>query len=193
MPRKPRNYAGEYKRRLRKWLSRGFSRSQARGHPRPGEAGLTVRRRPTSLDDQRLQLALRVLRQEKSLAAAAKAARVSPERLKHAAAAKDAILKERRRWVLNPDLPRRMLIYSRRQAIQITVGDQASASLVGRYMAAVGKFLVSNDQDLLQPFIRQSVIDSSGKSHPLETNPNTLYRLISGGGETFEAVYRIVV
>lgn len=86
-----------------------------------------------------------------------------------------------------------MLIYSRRQAIQITVGDQASASLVGRYMAAVGKFLVSNDQDLLQPFIRQSVIDSSGKSHPLETNPNTLYRLISGGGETFEAVYRIVV
>jgi hypothetical protein len=193
VPRKPRNYAAEYKRRLEKWLRRGFSRSQARGHPKPGELAIRSRRQPAALEDERLQRGLRILRQEKNLRAAARTIGVSPERLKHAAASKGAITKEGRRWVLNPDLPRRMLIYSRRHAVQITVGDQASASLVGRYMAAVGKFLDSNDRDSLTPFVGQSVTDISGKSYPFETNPNALYRLTSAGGESFEAVYRIVV
>src|SRR5262249_7899550 len=151
------------------------------------------RRRPVPLEDDRLQLALRVLRQEKSLTAAAKAAQVSPERLKHVAAAKGAIEKQKRRWVVNPDLPRRMLLYSRGSESAITVGDFQSASRVGAYMSAVAKFTNTNERNWLVPFDGQSVTDISGKHHPFETNPNTLYRLTTAGGEIFEQVYRIVV
>jgi hypothetical protein len=154
---------------------------------------IKARKQANVIEDTKLQHALQVLRQDKTLAAAARAAHVSPERLKREAARKGGIKRRKRRWIVNPDLPRRMPIYSRGRQIVVTVGDFPSASLIGRHMSAVGKFLKSNDQKLLQPFVGQSVTDISGKSYPLETNPNTLYRLGSAGGETFEQVYRIVV
>jgi hypothetical protein len=188
-----RDYAAEYARRISRATARGLSRAQARGHPKPGESALSSRRRPADLDDKRLQRGLRILRQDKNLRAAARAIGVSPERLKHTAATKGAITKEGRRWVLNPSLPRRVPIYTRGRVAHITVGDKSAASLVGRYMAAVGNFLASNDRNFIKPFVGQSVTDISGKSYSLETNPNALYRLASAGGESFEAVYRIVI
>jgi hypothetical protein len=191
-PPKQRDYAAEYARRIARWLAKGSSRSQARGHPRPGERGL-VRKTLAPLDDVRLQRALRVLRQDKNISAAAKAAHISPERLRQFAASKGAITKRKRRWIVNPDLPRRMPMYSQGRQIAVTVGDLSSASLIGRYMSAVGNLVKSNDRKWLEPFIGQSVTNISGKAYPFETNPNALYRLASAGGETFEQVYRIVV
>lgn len=190
---KQRDYAAEYARRIARWLAKGLSRSQARGHPRPGESGLSIGKRQAPLNDERLQRALQVLRQEKNLAAAAKAAGIAPERLRQFAASKGAITKKKRRWIINPALPRRMPLFSQGRQITITVGDLSSASLIGRYMSAVGFFLKSNDRRLLPPFSGRSVTDISGKAFPFETNPNALYRLASAGGETFEQVYRIVV
>jgi hypothetical protein len=190
---KQRDYAAEYVRRIARWLKKGFSKSQARGHPKPNESTISTRKPTLTIDDGKLQRALQVLRKEKNLAVAARTAHVSPERLKRAAASKRAIQKLGRRWVVNPDLPRRMPIYSRGRQIVVTVGDFASASLIGRYNSAINNYRRLNDRKILQPFVGQSVTDISGKSHPLETNPNTLYRLGSAGGETFEQVYRIVV
>ncbi len=187
-----RDYAAEYVRRIARASQRGLTRSQARGHPRPGETPVSKRKPPKPIEDDRLQQALRTLRQEKSLAAAAKAARVSPERLKHVAQSKGAIKKEGRRWIVDPALPRRMPLFSRRRAIEVIVSGE-DASKVGAYMDAVGKFLATNNRDLLKPFVGQSVTDKAAKSHPIETNPNTLYRLAAAGEATFEQVYRIVV
>jgi len=191
--RSPRDYAAEYKRRIARALARGLSRSQGRGHPKAGEVQASPRRPPKPIPDDRLQLAFQILRKEKNLRSAAKAAKVSPERLKHAAANKGSIVKIGRRWGVRPDLPRRMPLYSRGRQLDITVGDSEAASLIGRYMSAVSQFLATNDRALLQPFAGQVVIDIKGKSHPFETNPNALYRLASAGGETFEQVYRIVI
>jgi hypothetical protein len=138
-------------------------------------------------------MALRTLRQEKNLATAAKSAGVSPERLKHAAANKGAIIKKGRRWIVRPDLPRRMPLYSRGREIAIIVGDLDTASLIGSYMSAVGQFLTTNNRAWLMPFVGKSVTDTSGKAHPFESNPNALYRLASAGGDLFEQIYRIVV
>jgi hypothetical protein len=190
--KRPRDYAAEYARRIARAATKGLTRSQARGHPRAGEAPVSARRPLKPIPDERLQQALRVLRQDKSLAAAAKAAHVSPERLRHIAKSKGAIRKQGNRWIIDPDLPRRMPLFSRGRAIQVTVTGDA-ASKIGAYMDAVGKFLTSNNRDLLKAFVGQSVIDTAGKSHPLETNPNALYRLASAGEATFEQVYRIVV
>jgi hypothetical protein len=189
----PRDYAAEYARRIARGLDKGLSRSQARGHPKASEASPPSRRPPKPIPDEKLQRALRALRQEKNLAKAAKSAGVSTERLRHTAVGKGAITKQGRRWIVRPDLPRRVPVYSRRRQIEITVGDLEMASLAGRYWHEVGRFSTTNDRSFLEPFVGQAVTDIHGKSHPLETNPNALYRLLSAGGETFEQVYRIVV
>jgi hypothetical protein len=95
-----RNYAAEYRRRIAKALASGRSRSQARGHPKPSESTLNTRRTTRPIDDARLQLGLKVLRHEGSLSAAAREAKISPERLRHFAIVKKLIERKGRRWVL---------------------------------------------------------------------------------------------
>ncbi|MGH7121382.1 MAG: hypothetical protein ACREFP_20735, partial [Acetobacteraceae bacterium] len=77
------------------------------------------------------------------------------------------------------------------EAIVVTVRPNA-AHEIGAYMSAVGQFLGSNDPRVLAPFRRKWITDTSGKAHPFETDPNTLYELEGTGAETFEDVYRIV-
>ena len=86
-----------------------------------------------------------------------------------------------------------MLIYSQGQVLSITVGTFYQASKVGKYMAVVGNFIRTNDINRLKPFIGKFATDNKKQKHEFETNPNTLYRLISTGNETFEQVYRIVI
>jgi hypothetical protein len=187
-----RDYAAEYARRISRAATKGLSRSQARGHPKPGEASVSIRKVPKPIADDRLQRALRTLRQEKSLSAAAKAARLSPERLRRLAQSKGAIRKKGRRWIIDPDLERRMRLYSRGREIRVAVFGEA-ASKIGAYLNAIRSFTETNDYNLLQPFVGQSITDTAGKAHPFETNPNTLYRLTTAGEGTFEQVYRLVL
>ena len=190
---KPRNYKAEYARRVANAQKRGLSRSQARGHPKPAESSVRTGRSGRPLDDARLQLGLKVLRLEKSLSAAAREARISPERLRRYAIKRKLIEKKGRRWSVRHDLPRQMLLYSRGQAISIIVGDFASASRIGRFMAAVRNFLTSNNPTELVEFVGESVRDVSGATHDFETRPNALYRITSSSDQTFEQIYRIVV
>jgi hypothetical protein len=188
-----RNYAAEYARRIARAAAKGLSRSQARGHPRPTEAIVGSRRSAGPIEDDRLQLALRVLRQEKSLTAAAREAKISPERLRRYATDKNIIERRGRRWMVRHELPRRMLLFSDGNVVQVVVGDFASASKVGRFMSAVSTFLRTNNPAGLRQFDGASVADISGRTHPFETRPNTLYRLASVHDQSFEHIYRIVI
>ena len=85
-----------------------------------------------------------------------------------------------------------MTVISGGEANEITLRDFDQASLNGKHLAAVKDFLRSNDIDLLRPFDGQSVIDTKGKSHPLETDPNALYHLAAAGSEVFHDVYRLI-
>jgi hypothetical protein len=191
MPKGHRNFRAEYTRRIARGLARGLSRSQSRGHPKSAEAPARAPSRPIS--DDHIQLAFRVLRQERNFAKAARAAKLSPERLRKYAIERGLIEKHGRRWQTRADLPQRMLIFSTGKSLAVTVADFQSTSLVGRYMAAVRRSLETNDRSVLEPFIGKSVRDISGKEHPLETRPNVLYRLSSTGKHTFEQIYRIVI
>jgi hypothetical protein len=134
-----------------------------------------------------------VLRREKSLTAAARAAKVSPERLRRYATQRDIIERQGRRWIVRHDLPRRMLLFSDGKDLRVVVGDFTSASKIGRFMSAVRHFLRTNRPAALREFVDESVTDISGKTHPFETRPNTLYRLASAHDQSFEHIYRIVV
>lgn len=188
--RRQRDYRAEYQRRVARGLTKGLSRSQARGHPKAKEKPV---RKQRPIGDAAFQISLRALRSGKTLAQAAAEIRVSPERLRNQARELGVIKRKGRRWIVRANLPRQMLLYSSGEAFAITVGTFRNASKVGRYMAAVRRFLRSNDPEHLKPFIGKSVTDKSGVSHIFETNPNTLYRLSASGSESFEQVYRIVI
>jgi hypothetical protein len=187
-PKRQRDYKAEYRRRVERGQSKGLSRSQSRGHPKAKEKNV---RKPRPISDASLQISLQALRSGKTLAEAAKEIRVSPERLRNQAQAKGIIKRRGRKWVIKNNIRREILIFSQGEAIKIVVGTLHQASKAGRYMAAAGNFLRSNNAAYLQPFIKESVTDAKGKKHPFETNPNALYR-IAAGTDTFEQIYRIV-
>jgi hypothetical protein len=193
MARAIRDYKAEYARRIARSVAKGLSRSQARGHPKASEAVIGSRRSARPIEDDRLQLALKVLRQEKSLTAAAREAKVSPELLRHFATERDIVERQGRRWIVRHELPRRMLLFSNGRALQVVVGDFNAASKIGRFMSAVSAFLRANNPAGLREFEGASVIDVSGQSHPFETRPNALYRLASAHDQSFEHIYRIVI
>jgi hypothetical protein len=190
MSQSKRDFRAEYARRIARGQAKGLTNSQARGHAKATE---TLVRPSRPLSDDRLQLALRILRQERNFTAAARAGKIAPERLRKYALEQGLIEKEGRRWRVKPDLPRRMLLFTDGTSATVTVGDFENASLIGRFMSAAGRFLETNKRELLAPFVGRSIIDIAGREHPFETRPNVLYRLTAGGGESFEQIYRIVV
>jgi hypothetical protein len=140
-----------------------------------------------------LQRALKALREKKSLTAAAKAARVSPERLRAAGIEKGAIEKHGRRWAVRTSLPRKVLIYSEGREYTPTVGNLDEASLAGKYINAVGDFWTTANPAYLEEFKGRAVTDINGLAYPLETSPNALFRLRKLTRTSFHEVYRIAI
>jgi hypothetical protein len=190
MPRKKRDYAAEYRRRIARGLAKGVSRSQARGHPRATEPYLS----PGRTANRKLEAGVAALRKKKSLKAAARDVKVSPERLRRYLKDLDFVEKRRGRWVVGTDPRlRAVLIYSDGKKQRIVVQGYEPAALTGSYWNAVSEFLRTNDPVHLAPFVGIQIRDANGKPYMLETRPNVLYRLASEGLDSFEQMYRIVV
>lgn len=183
-----RDYKAEYRRRIANAAKRGLTRSQARGHARSGEKPLRAK---AIKSDDGLEAALKLLRKIGNQGRAAKEAGVSAERLRRFLRENSLAERRGRRWQITDSRSRRMTVISAGEAREITLSDFDQASLNGKHLAAVGAFLRTNDIDLLRPFDSQSVIDAKGKAHPLETDPNALYRLAHAGSEVFHEVYRL--
>ncbi len=201
---KSRDYRAEYRRRIARGLERGFTRSQARGHPKPREALIHLvhrtasarrpapTRKPSVKFDRQLEAGLQALRSGGSLTQSAHSVHVSPERLRRYALRSGTLRHQGSRWLPRSDKrPRQMLVYSNGEAIVVTV-KPAVARHIGEYMSAVGHFLDTNSPAPLATFHEKSFTDAAGKRHPFETDPNTLYQLADTGSATFEDVYRIV-
>lgn len=185
-----RDFKDEYQRRIASAVKRGLTRSQGRGHARAGET--PIRRKPLQIDD-RLEAALKRLRQTNNQARAAKEAGVSAERLRRFLRDNSLAEHRGRRWHITDNRRRRMTVITEGETRQITLRDAEQASLNGEHLNAVKTFLRTNDIDVLRPFVGQSVIDAKGKARPLETDPNALYRLSHAGGEVFHEVYRLIL
>lgn len=185
-----RDYRAEYQRRIANAAKRGLSRSQARGHARSGEAPL--RPQPVKSDAQ-LEAALKLLRQTGHQGRAAKEAGVSAERFRRFLRSNALAERQGKHWQIADHRTRKMTVITGGEVVVITLRDFEQSSLNGRHLAAVGAFVRTNDIDLLHPFEGQSVIDEAGIAHPLETDPNALYRLAHAGSEVFHEIYRLNV
>ena len=183
-----RDFRREYERRIANAAKRGLSRSQARGHARASEA--PIRPKPIK-SDERLEAALKLLRQTGNQGRAAKEAGISTERFRNFLRSNSLAERQGKRWHITDNRSRRMTVISDGEARTLTLRDFEQSSLNGRHLAAVGAFVRSNDIDLLRPFEGQSVIDVTGQAHPLETDPTALYRLHNAGSEVFHEIYRL--
>jgi hypothetical protein len=193
MARRQRNYKAEYERRVTRGLAKGLSRTQARGHPRHHEPYLAeiAHARPW---DPGLEEGLKQIREGRTMAQAARSIGVAPERLRSYVTRTGVGRKEKRRWRIGPDFrARQMLVYSNGRALTIVLPDYEQSTRAGAYMAAVGRFLRSNERAYLDPFEGQGVSAQDGSFVPFETRPNVLYRLTETEEASFEEVYRIVV
>lgn len=186
-PRRERDYATEYARRISRALLRGKSRAEARGHPRAGEAGS---RRGPRMPDERLEAALKALRATGNQREAAKSAGVSVERFRRFVRENQLARRKGRTWEITDARPRSVLVITTRGELQLTVNGFEPASLAMLHRAAVKRFLDANDPTELEPFLRASLSDARRRKHVLETRPNHLYRLAAAGSEGFEQVYR---
>lgn len=141
--------------------------------------------------DERLEAALKILRQSGNQGRAAKEAGVSAERFRRFLRSNSLAERKVKQWLITDKRTRRMTVITGGDSIEHTLQDFEQASLNGKHLAAVGAFLRTNDIGLLRPFEGQSVIDADGQAHMLETDPNALYRLAHAGGEVFHEIYRL--
>lgn len=156
--------------------------AKAKARIKPGKVSRNTRK--PYISDARLERGLRVLSETKNINTAARSVRTSMERFKRAALRKGTIRKQGLQWIVARRLPRKMPIFSGGRQLAITVNNK-SASLIGRHNSAVAQFLRSNDPKYLAEFKGRSVKDVRGKIYEFETDPNSLYRLSSAGGEPF--------
>jgi hypothetical protein len=72
---------------------------------------------------------------------------------------------------------------------EIALRDSRQASQLGRYWAAVQRYLQTGDDSALREFQGKKITDASRKRHPLITDPNQLNTLGSAGVLSFESLY----
>lgn len=183
-----RDYKAEYQRRIANAAKRGLSRAQARGHARAGEKPIRAKR---GKSDERLEAALKLLRQTNNQGRAAKEAGVSAERFRRFLRSNSLAERRGKKWLITDNRPYDVTVITGGEAVVLVLNKFEQRSINGKHLAAVGAFLRTNDIDELRPFEGQSVIDVAGQSHPLETDPSALYRLSAAGGEVFHEIYRL--
>jgi hypothetical protein len=111
----------------------------------------------------------------KSLSSSAEELKISVKTVK--THVRSAIRKSHGRWKpkKTDGIERAMVINERGRSKTILVSDSAQASMIGKYHNAVKQFLETGDESLLWPFKKIRIVDSSGKKHKLETDPQKLY------------------
>jgi hypothetical protein len=72
---------------------------------------------------------------------------------------------------------------------EIAVRDSHQASTLGKYWAAVQRYLQTGDDSTLHKFKGKKITDASGKRHPLVTDLKQLNTLGSAGVLSFESLY----
>lgn len=186
-----RDYKAEYQRRIANATAKGLTRSQARGHAKIAERPARPLPEKGTIDPK-LERALKRLRNGTSLTEAAKMEHVSRERLRRFLADKNLATRTGRNWTVTDQRARRVPVVTQGKSRIVRVPDFESASLAGAYANDVGRFLSTNNADLLTPYSGRGVKDSKGRFHPFEINPNTLYRLATADLPAFHEVYEIV-
>ncbi|HLY67804.1 MAG TPA: hypothetical protein VKU60_19855 [Chloroflexota bacterium] len=192
MPRQ-RDYRAEYQRRIDRGLKAGLSRTQAR---RSGPRGVTGFNR-------QLQSAVADIRhgRYRSPSEAANRLHLDAERLREYMKSTGQGYKEGNRVVFGqPETLegtshiRNLVSYhvpliSDGRIYEVDVRER-DATLIGRYMSAVGVFIRTGRREVLDEFRDKSVADITGQNYPLETDTGVLTDIYRYQDVQWDEIYR---
>lgn len=186
MIRKIRNYKEEYRRRIASGQAKGLNRSQARGHPRASDfpTGSVMSNGRTD----RLERALKLMKDGFSQKRAAKAMHVSAERLRAYMRINTRATRRGRKWIIVDARPEAFWIATSGRRVSVTLTKDEGRK-VGIYWNAVHRFLETNDISHLESLNDKGVRDIKQKYYPLELGPNRLRRLDSVDELNFLEIY----
>jgi hypothetical protein len=193
-----------YARRVAKALAKGFSRTQARGHPKAGEVFISKppklkpvkpskgSKEPLTLIDPKRseERAIKAMRKGASLKNAAASEGISQERLRRYLKENTQASYKGRRWQIVDERARQFPFYSDERLVTAWLKPE-EVSHAGKFMHAVKTFLAFGNVKVLKPFEDEGVKDLSGRFHPFETDPNVLYELDNAGEFSFPEIYKI--
>jgi hypothetical protein len=170
-------------------MSKGLSRSQARGHARAGERPKPSRHakiNPKSNEEH----AIKVMAGGFTLRDAAKGFGLSEQHLRRYLKENVNATRKGRQWIIDDQRPRQFPVYSEGELKTLTLKPY-EASEAGSFMHSAGRFLRTGDRQLLEPHEGRGVADVNRRFHRFETDPNRLYELDSAGEPNFPEIYRI--
>jgi hypothetical protein len=189
MPRQ-RDHKAEYAKRKSRAAARGLTLSQARGHPRAGEAGL----KPTKFDSA-LEAALKAMRGGATLSGAAAGNGISRERLSSYAKTQAGAARSGRAWTFNDRRRRQVQIIRGGEVIEIWVKGYEPARTAGQYMDEAARLI--GDPRRLTAFqdrwAYRAIRDADGRLVTFPTDPNEIYRAIHANDRPFEQIYKLVM
>ena len=192
--RRPRDFAGEYARRKALIAERGFSLSQARGHPRVGESYVSGRKTPKH--DQKLEAALKRLRKKgATLSGIAAEAGVGRERLSRYVKSVAGARRKGGKWLFDDKRVRRLEIITSEQwqPVKVRARGFRPSRRAGRHAYEAGQALLN--QKLAPRFIRKwqgkGIRDVRGQWHTFSTDLNQIYSAVLMDDYSFEQFYRI--
>lgn len=179
-----RDYKREYDRRMARAEELGLSRSQARGHPRAGEASLSklktsgqLKEAPSTTLERFLRAARRVVSGE-SLTRAARAEHISPETIRRINAERQVFGKRYDQqgkfigWA-GGEYPRFPVFTEEGRVHDEVPFDEKTASLMGQYWNAVDDALRGDDTKL-RSFRGVTVYDLLGTRYRLQADANAV-------------------
>ena len=138
------------------------------------------------------EIAFKLLREGRTQKRAAELAGISTGRFRRFLRGHKLARFRNGRWRVTDRRSRQIRIISNGKSQAITVRGFARASIGMRHLAAVWRFLDSNNVAELAPFERQSIADIDKKEHLLETRPNVLLRLANTGSDAEMKIYRLL-
>jgi hypothetical protein len=95
-----------------------------------------------------------------------------------------------RQYVAKADSRLRMLLIPKPEGVrEVAIRGSERASQVGKFWAAVQKYLQTGDHSALLRFKGKSVTDASGKQHLFLADLKQLDRQASAGVLSFESIY----
>jgi hypothetical protein len=134
-----------------------------------------------------LRVLARMRRAESTLTAAAREEHIDPRTVRKYLGAELRGLADGQVRPSKADRRRRnMLIPTKQGASPIVVRGSREATLLGRYMSAVGRYLRTGDSDLLGEFEGKSI-----RGHRLITDADTLNHLAQAGALQLDEIYAL--
>ncbi len=181
-----RNYKLEYQRRITAGLSKGRSRSAARGHPRAEDL---PKLQPGPIDrTSPVERALAHMRRGLSQSASAKLSGVSVEALRLHRLLHTQSQRYGSQWVIFDLRPQAFNLASQGKIVAVTLTND-EGSQVSTYWRAVNRFLDTGECEHLFPFEGDGVYDVKGRYYPYETRPNVLRKMEAVDDLNFIEIY----